>query len=257
MYWHRLFAAKVSVLLFLLLSGCASSPQQVSSQQSSLESNQSTAEDIHWNYKALLIAGDRSITAFDNARVSFKKYLLRHGVKNKNIRELSRRTYTTKKVQLTNQKNIEKSMQSLGIDSIDACLVFMSSHGNRSGFAIEHTGTLRPATLNRLLLRYCGTQPTILIVSACYSGVFAMNVMKHPNRIILTAARHDRTSFGCGVENEYTYYDECLIRNLKSSRNWNQVAEKNIRCIDNKESYAKSHPQVFIGSDVQNLPLPK
>jgi len=243
-----------SILFIILLTQGCGSAKQISTQD---QTDYNSSKELPWKYKALLIAGDQSITAFDNARITFKKYLLRKGIKAKNIRELSRKKYYgNKKIALTTKKNIEASLKSLNVDGNTACLVFMSSHGSTSGFLIENESTVKPGELNRWLLKYCGSQPTILIVSACYSGLFAMKVMKHPNRIILTAARHDKTSFGCGVENEYTYYDGCLIRNLNSSSNWNEVAEKNIRCVDKKEFDEKSHPQVFIGSDVEKLSLP-
>ena len=37
---------------------------------------------------------------------------------------------------------------------------------------------------------------------------------RRPNRIILAAAATDRTSFGCGADDDYTYYDQCFLQQL-------------------------------------------
>ncbi len=41
--------------------------------------------------------------------------------------------------------------------------------------------------------------------------------MARDNRIILTAARPDRTSFGCGAGFQYLVYDRCLYNPLDHS----------------------------------------
>ena len=70
---------------------------------------------------------------------------------------------------------------------------------------------LRPAALARALDAGCAGVPTVVIVSSCYSGSFARGVMAAPNRVVLTAARADRPSFGCAPERSYTVYDSCLL----------------------------------------------
>ena len=63
---------------------------------------------------------------------------------------------------------------------------------------------LRPPELARALDAGCGQVPTVAVVSACYSGVFAAPPMTAPNRIVLTAARADRPSFGCAADRTST-----------------------------------------------------
>src|SRR5262245_47389101 len=87
----------------------------------------------------------------------------------------------------------------------------MISHASPQGFYLRNAPALTPRTLSAILDAACGYRPTVVLVSACYSGVFVGNAMLKPNRINRTAAREYRTSFGCSAENEYTYWDGCLI----------------------------------------------
>ena len=57
-----------------------------------------------------------------------------------------------------------------------------------------------PSVMDQLVSNACGRRPAIVIISACFSGVF-VPVMADPNRMILTAARPDRGrySYRCTV----------------------------------------------------------
>jgi hypothetical protein len=84
--------------------------------------------------------------------------------------------------------------------------------------------------------------------------------MQKPNRIILTAAREDRTSFGCGAENEYTYWDGCLIDSLPASDSWKSLYGNIQQCVQRKESrgrFKPSLPQAYFGPQVSDLKIPK
>ena len=74
----------------------------------------------------------------------------------------------------------------------------------------------------------------MVLVSACYSGVFVGPSMQKKNRIILTAARQDRTSFGCSAENEYTYWDSCLIARFAEVRQLEVVIRKHSAVCGNE-----------------------
>ncbi|MES0488637.1 MAG: ankyrin repeat domain-containing protein [Leptospirales bacterium] len=204
---------------------------------------------IH-NYKVLLIAGDSSIDAFDNAREKIQRILIRHGVKTQNIKQLTRKkNKTNSRVLLATNSNIEKSFKELNIGRNDICFIFMTSHGNDTGFMLGDLNMITPSQMDTWINSYCKSQPTILIVSACYSGIFLKPGMRRANRVILTASRDDKTSFGCGAEEEYTYYDTCLIDSLGSSKNWKEVANSNKACIDRKEKNMSefSYPQSYFG----------
>jgi hypothetical protein len=118
---------------------------------------------------------------------------------------------------------------------------------------------LSPGRLDRILDKECGERPTVVVVSACHSGVFIGRASKGDNRIWLTAARDDRVSFGCGAEYQYTYFDECVLGAWPKSRTWAQLFDRTNTCVRLKESelsQASSMPQAFFGKDVQDLALP-
>ena len=73
----------------------------------------------------------------------------------------------------------------------DRCLIFLTSHGERGAglWLARSNRALTPDELARALSRGCAAVPTVVIVSACYSGSFATGKMAKPNRVILTAAR--------------------------------------------------------------------
>ena len=104
----------------------------------------------------------------------------------------------------------------------------------------------------------CGQRPTVAIISACHSGIFLDDAA--PNRIILTAARADRTSFGCGAGFEFTYYDSCLLDDWPRSHDFRALYDAVTLCVQDKErqmDVMPSEPQASFGNAVTSLPLPR
>lgn len=204
-------------------------------------------------WKAVELAGDNSIRVFDNARLKVAEILEARGVED--IRHLSaNRTMQRDGVLASSAANLEKALQSLDLAEDDKCLVFLTSHGSPSGFYIAGQPTLAPSTLGGILSRTCGDRTTVLIVSACYSGVMIDAKTVGPNRVILTAARRDRTSFGCSAEEEFVYYDTCVIALLPKADTWKGLYADIQQCITAKEGRFKpSLPQAYFGENVGDL----
>jgi hypothetical protein len=97
-------------------------------------------------------------------------------------------------------------------------------------------------------------------VSACHSGTFINGQTRRPNRIIIVAAAADRTSFGCGADDDYTYYDQCFLQQLDGASTWRELAQATRDCIAGLERRLgvrrESRPQVFVGAAAANLRLP-
>ena len=95
----------------------------------------------------------------------------------------------------------------------DILLLFMTSHGSPEGFALamEEVGlaTLRPDQVAGVLDEE-GIKNRIVIVSACYSGIFLKPLM-NDNSIVLTASDESNSSFGCSNEREWTYFGDALF----------------------------------------------
>src|SRR5262249_55616338 len=194
-------------------------------------------------WKATLMTGDDSIDAFDNARKTLKSEFLQMGVTPGNIKELSMSPLERKEGSLpSSAKNLAGALRELSVGDHDACLLHMTSHGSPQGFYLKNSRPLSPQMLDKILDRACGDRPTVVLISACYSGVFVGPSMQKENRIILTAARQDRTSFGCSSENQYTYWDACLIDSLPSSESWRSLYGNIQRCVQTKESNGHCKP---------------
>jgi hypothetical protein len=243
--------------LALLLSA---SPVLGFSQNAAPVSPAPAAETAALTWKAALMAGDNQLDVFDNATRAMKSLFLRMGIDPANIRELSASSAERLRGALPGTaENLESALRGLAVGKSDACLVHLTSHGTRQGFFLRDSAVITPARLNAILDRGCGSQPTVVLISACYSGVFLDPVMTKPNRIILTAAAEDRTSFGCSAENQYTYWDGCLIDNLTQADSWNQLYGTVRRCVETKEAqrrFTPSLPRAFFGEAIANLRTP-
>ncbi|HWA30322.1 MAG TPA: C13 family peptidase [Rhizomicrobium sp.] len=137
------------------------------------------------------------------------------------------------------------------------CLVYFSSHGAPRGIVLGTT-ILTPQALANVVDSTCGDRPTVIILSACFSGVF-VPVLEGDDRMIMTAARADRTSFGCGQDNRYPYFDDCVVHTIPKVHSFPELADRVKDCVANMEAETgmspPSDPQVSIGKDVaERLP---
>lgn len=241
----------IFLILALLFVGCGESTQ------SSLAGANSFG---FFRWKAVLMTGDDSINAFDNARKKVAEVITNEGVEPSNIIHLSRSSsQQVGGVKASSAANFRQAFVDQNLNTWDACFAFITSHGSRSGFYIRGQSDFTPAAYNSILQDTCGDRPTVILVSACYSGIFAEPVMRKPNRIILTAASKDRTSFGCEAEATYTYWDGCLIDSFATpARTWGDLYASIKTCIERKEGAqgeTPSQPQGFFGVDIANYPI--
>lgn len=138
----------------------------------------------------------------------------------------------------------------------DVLILTMTSHGSPDGFALRFGDliyrTLDPITLKRLL-DDAGIKNRVLIVAACYSGVF-VPVLANDDTMIMTAASATRTSFGCASGREWTYFGDAFFAlGLKTEPTLAAafaVARKTIGQWETKERLLSSDPQIFVGKNV-------
>lgn len=206
-------------------------------------------------WRAVLIAGDNNSPAFDNGVQSMRDKLMAHGVRDIAVYSSATPTAPT---QLASVANVATAVRAGGGE---ACFVFITSHGEERGFFLRPDRRLfDPGSLDRVLNAGCGSLPTVVIVSACHSGTFLTPDMRKPNRVILTAAATDRTSFGCGAGDQYTYYDQCLLQQFDGAATWRDLAVATRSCVESLERRmgvrTPSQPQMFVGAQVQDLRLP-
>jgi hypothetical protein len=208
-------------------------------------------------WSAVLVAGDNNSPAFDNGVESLREKLAQRGVQQ--IKVLSSNPSRAAAGQMASSGNVRAAIR--GMAGAQACLAFVTTHGETKGFFLRSDRRfVEPSALDAALAAGCGNLPTVMIVSACHSGTFMTPEMRKPNRIILAAAAKDRTSFGCGARDLYTYYDQCLLQSFDQAQTWADLAAATRSCVENLERTlaikASSEPQTFIGSSVANLRLP-
>jgi hypothetical protein len=97
----------------------------------------------------------------------------------------------------------------------DILFLFLTSHGSRD-YQLklqQNHMTLRDLPARELaeLVRATGIRWKVIVVSACYSGGF-IEPLKDEGTLIITASRHDRTSFGCADENDFTYFGRAFFK---------------------------------------------
>jgi hypothetical protein len=213
----------------------------------------------HW--QVVLVAGDTAQPVFDNAVKAVGLWLGEHGVAPGDIHRLAASAGPRDPaVEPATLDRVLGRIAGLRSRPGDGCLVFITSHGghNLGIYLSRDDEMLRPSALARALATGCGAAPTVVIVSGCYSGSFARGSMTARNRIVLTAARADRPSFGCAAERTYTVYDACLLGALPHATTWRGVFTETKDCVELRERQLDaepSHPQAWFGAAVRNLPL--
>lgn len=207
-------------------------------------------------WRAVLIAGDNNSPSFDNGVDALRDKLVGYGVRD--VRVLTSDPRRNPAAEVASAGNISAALRTQGGE---ACLVFITSHGDERGVTLRAAkGFLAPGALDNALDAGCGKRPTVVIVSACHSGVFLTPAMRQANRVVLTAAAADRVSFGCGAGDHYTYYDQCLLQQFDGATTWGQLAQTTRACVQSLERQMgvrpPSLPQIFVGASVADLRIP-
>lgn len=204
-------------------------------------------------WQAVFIAGDDSIANFDNGREDLSTLFSKLGkIEETHLSSSMNHISQANKVYPATLQNIYTAFaKAPALKQDEGCLVHMTSHGSKNkGFYLSMSGTLTPKDFAALVNKRCGNAPTVVLVSACYSGQFITEEIKGPNRIIMTAAIADRPSFGCSPDTRYTYWDGCLLEEIPRSKTWTEVYSRVQACISRKEAMLgvpSSMPQAYFG----------
>jgi hypothetical protein len=136
----------------------------------------------------------------------------------------------------------------------DVLFLILTSHGSRAGIAVQagrHEETLSPAALAGMLGR-TGVQHRVVIVSACYSGVF-VGPLANDNTLVITAADFDHSSFGCQDKVKWTYFGDAFfnraLRHTADLRGAFATARKLISARERQDGLVPSNPQIAGGKN--------
>lgn len=214
------------------------------------------------NWAAVVVAGDDAdsegylTNGFDNARHDVTRDLVRLGFEPAHIAEFSLRPHAFRGEKLfrTSPSAILRHLRSLTRAAPGGCLLYFSSHGEDHGLVVGNW-IMPPLALAHTVDATCGARPTVVILSACFSGVM-LPALEGPNRMILTAARRDRSSFGCGQSDRYPYFDQCVLQSWNGATGFADLAARTRACVARREraEHLKppSEPQFWIGPLAQS-----
>lgn len=215
------------------------------------------------DWAGFIVAGDwrahsgKPSEVFDNARRDLAKAFVRAGFAPQNLIQFSVRPerYRDTRPLSSAPRTVAEQMVELTGRVRGGCLVYFTSHGSPEGVAINN-GLLTPAGVARLVDETCGERPTVVVMSACFSGVF-VEPLARPDRMVLTAARADRASFGCGEQDRYTFFDACVLQELPRSSSFADLGPAVQACVAKREhdlhAAPASEPQVYLGPELRPL----
>jgi hypothetical protein len=161
---------------------------------------------------------------------------------------------------LASRPNLAQGLQGVAqkMDTAeDVLFLFMTSHGSRDHrFSLEF-GTIELNDLTpqqvRQALDDAGIRWRVILVSSCFSGGF-IEALQSPETLVITAAAADRTSFGCGVDSDFTYFGTAYFKQaLQQQPRFIQAFEIASQWVSEREAREQigaSQPQLSVGEAI-------
>jgi hypothetical protein len=140
----------------------------------------------------------------------------------------------------------------------DVLLLFLTSHGSRDHrLAVD----LPPLPLRQIAPRdlkdaldRSGIRWRVIVVSACFSGGF-VDALRTPRTLVITAARADRASFGCGSDSQITWFGKAFLAEAMNQttdfERGFELANHRIREWELRDGETPSVPQIAAGGPIR------
>ena len=140
----------------------------------------------------------------------------------------------------------------------DILFVILTSHGSPDGLAINAgklAETLKPSSLAEMLER-TGVRYKVVVISACYSGVFIPRIA-NADTLVITAADAHHPSFGCEDRAKWTYFGDAFfniaLRQTKNLKEAFLLARAIVSKRELRQRFEPSNPQMAGGANVESL----
>jgi hypothetical protein len=137
----------------------------------------------------------------------------------------------------------------------DIVVLVLTSHGAPEGIGLvagRDALLVTPGDVKRLLDQ-TRAQHRVVIVSACYSGVFARD-LADARTLVITAAAADKPSFGCRDGATWTYFGDAFFNKALRGERRLDVAFERARGLvtqrERREGFDPSNPQIAGGAQV-------
>jgi hypothetical protein len=167
---------------------------------------------------------------------------------------------TVDQLPLATVSNLDYALRAIGQKmnrQQDILFLYLTSHGSPDAelaTSLEDF-SFEDFTAGRLaeVLRDSGIRWKVIVVSACYSGSF-LNRLKDDHTLVITAARSDRTSFGCSDDAEFTYFGRAYLQKaLNQTTSFTEafkLAKSLVNTWEARDHETPSEPQIAVGADI-------
>lgn len=189
-------------------------PQRLGTALAALEPQNPAAIDMY----LLTVAGDGTQEVFAR-ETAFVRTMFdqRYGTRGHSI-ALTNGRGSTGRLPVATVSSIRRAVAAIAArmdPEQDILLLYLTSHGSpqRQFSLAQPAFDLPDLSADELaeVLRNSHIRWRVVILSACYSGGF-IDALRDPGTLVITAARHDRRSFGCADENEFTYFGRAFFK---------------------------------------------
>lgn len=212
------------------------------------------------NLYAIVFAGDGSQNVFRNEAEYFDKLFAQRFDAAGHVMVLENNPAALTTRPLASWTNLESALDAVAAKmdtKQDILLLYFTTHGSE-----DHTLLLDmdPLPLDQIgaadlpdILDEHAFKYKVVIVNACYSGGF-IPPLQNPDTMIITAARSDRSSFGCGEQSELTWFGHAfLVDALNKTANLQQafrLARAEVAAWEKRDRFEPSDPQISVGRDI-------
>jgi hypothetical protein len=194
------------------------------------------------NLYLLAVAGDGKQEVFRREVEYVRDQFARDfGTTGRSVALINSRT-TVERAPMATVSSIREALQAVAArmdKERDILFLFLTSHGSREHELVlaQRSMNLRglPAQQLAELLKESGIRWKVVVVSACYSGGF-IAPLKDDHTMVLTAARHDRTSFGCSDDADFTFFGRAYFEQaLPHSKSFQDAFKRAAALVHERE----------------------
>lgn len=212
------------------------------------------------NLYALMFAGDGSQNVFRNEAEYFDKLFSQRFGAAGHVLVLENNPAALSTRPLADWSNLEEALDALASKmdmQNDILLLYFTSHGSEDHYLYVD---MDPLPLDQIgasdvasILKEHPFKYKVVIVNACYSGGF-IPPLRGAGTLVITAARTDRSSFGCGEQSQLTWFGHAyLVDALNRTNDPIQafsLARKEVAAWEKRDGYTPSEPQIDAGTGI-------
>jgi len=148
-------------------------------------------------------------------------------------------------------ENLQAALAGIGATldpAEDLLLLYLTTHGTEDHELLLRRPGAEDAFMDAAQVRYAldaaGIRHRVIAISACYSGGL-VDELRGRDTLLLTAARSDRTSFGCGNDSVATFFGRAwLVDGLNATLDFHEAFEMASAAITAREAAEELTPSL-------------